>query len=146
MWPLNAVRFLRQTSLLARFAVTSLAVFAVIGIALAGTIGSITEQSALNAAKTAAFDNFKVLSNHLTALDLQGPLTGQQFSAFDAVVRRDVLNDRIKIVKVWNPQGIVVYSTDREILGKHFPVEDDVRTALEGKPFANVSNLPLSRG
>ena len=130
-----------KLSLLARFAFTSLVVFVVIGFALSRTIGDATRQSALNAAKTAAFANFQVLRNHLTPADLQGALTGQAFTVFDHLVRHDVLNDRIKVVKVWNPEGVVVYSTDRSIIGKRFPLEDDVQTALEGKPFADVSNL-----
>jgi HD-GYP domain-containing protein (c-di-GMP phosphodiesterase class II) len=44
-------------------------------------------------------------------------------------------------VKVWNPEGLVIYSNDRHIIGLRFPLENDVRTALEGGQFADVSNL-----
>jgi hypothetical protein len=76
----------RKLSLLTRFALTSLAVFVLIGFALIHTIGAITEQSALSAAKAAAFDNFNVLKTHLTPADLQGGLTGSAFRRFDQLV------------------------------------------------------------
>ncbi len=133
---------LRRFTLLQRFAVTSLAVFVLIGLGTAQQVGSAMQSSALKAAESAAFDSLQgPLVNHLHPWELHRAMSGWRLAQFDRLVRSDVLTHRIVVVKVWNPQGQVVYSTDRSIVGKRFPIEDDVAQALAGHDFANVSNL-----
>lgn len=140
------IRFVTQRlsrlTLLQTFAVVSLVVFVFIGLGTAYVIGGAVQRSALRAAESDAIENLqKRLINHLSPVSLRGPMRGSVARHFDHLVRRDVLDGRVVVVKVWNPKGVVVYSSDRGIIGKHFPLEDDVSAALHGRPFANVSSL-----
>lgn len=132
---------LRTLTLLQRFALTSLVVFVVIGFGTARIIAVMSERSALSAAETAAFNGFQALRGPLRPGDLQGRLTGRRLANFNRLVTDNVLNDRTKVVKIWNPQGIVVYATDPKIVGRQFPLERDVRIALRGGRAADVANL-----
>lgn len=60
----------------------------------------------------------------------------------DAVVRRRVLVDGIVRVKVWAPDGRIVYSDEPRLIGRRFALEDDEREAIGGRaPDADVSDL-----
>jgi putative nucleotidyltransferase with HDIG domain len=44
-------------------------------------------------------------------------------------------------VKIWNRDGTVIYSNDKSLIGKRFPVSEQLRAALNGELVAEVSNL-----
>lgn len=60
----------------------------------------------------------------------------------DSVVRQRILGDRVVRVKLWTPEGRVVYSDEPRIIGKIFGLgTDEIETLKEGRPAANLSNL-----
>ncbi len=42
------------------------------------------------------------------------------------------LKKRVAAIKIWNPSGVVVYSSESEIIGKKFDVDGNLRQALDG--------------
>lgn len=133
---------LGKLTLLQRFAATSLIVFVLIGVGTARGLAAEIQTSALSASESTAFESLQgALIHHLRPGDLQRPMSGRRLKRFGHVVRADVLTSRVVVVKVWNPHGVVVYSTDRSIIGRRFPLEDDVGMALHGHDFADVSSL-----
>ena len=132
---------LPKVSLFTRFAIASLVAFTLIGFGVAATIDHFTQRSAVTAAEQAALGNFKILRAHLNQSDLQGALVGESYRAFDGLVHRDLLSNRIKLVRVWNPEGIVVYSNLDSLIGRRYPLDAGVETALSGKPFADLGDL-----
>jgi HD-GYP domain-containing protein (c-di-GMP phosphodiesterase class II) len=138
----TARRLTLRLTLLQRFAIASLVVFAVIGVATATALSRAAENSALSSAESTAVDTLRgPLESHLRQSDLRAPMTGHRLAHFNRIVHTDVLSSRVVVVKVWNPHGLVIYSTDGGIIGKTFPLEDDIREALEGHASADVSDL-----
>lgn len=66
----------------------------------------------------------------------------KELAAFDRLVRRELLKDRVVRIKLWTPQGRVVYSDDTRLIGKKFTLAADDREVLRtGRPSADLSNL-----
>jgi diguanylate cyclase (GGDEF)-like protein/PAS domain S-box-containing protein len=136
---------LSRLTLLQRFAVTSFAVFLVLGLVLAFILGQNVQAIAVNEARQTAYDNLHAqLLQHIDPRDLTGQMTGQHLRKFDAFIRSSILSDRTIRVKVWNSHGTVIYSDDRAILGHTFPIEGELSEALQGKLASEVSYLAKS--
>jgi signal transduction histidine kinase len=60
----------------------------------------------------------------------------------DAIVRRSVLGGSVVRVKLWGPDGRIVYSDQHQLIGKRFEIGDEEREALEHQTVdAEVSDL-----
>jgi HD-GYP domain-containing protein (c-di-GMP phosphodiesterase class II) len=62
----------------------------------------------------------------------------------DRFFKEKVLSNRVVQVKLWNRQGLLVYSPERELVGRQFPVHGRLRAALRGETVAEISNLQES--
>jgi two-component system, NarL family, sensor kinase len=81
-----------------------------------------------------------VIEPLLTAGVLRGD--PQALRRFDRIVRERVLRDPITRVKLWTPDGRVVYSDEPRLIGKRFPLSDELRQALTSHgPHADLSTL-----
>lgn len=73
-----------------------------------------------------------------------GLLTGDPaaVAAMDQVVRKRVMNERVVRVKLWGPDGIILYSDERRLIGLSFPFEPaDLETLMNGAEIAELSDL-----
>jgi signal transduction histidine kinase len=112
-----------------------------IGGALATVFAQAVERRALDASvEETSLLAEAVIGSFLTRSDLNG-LTTARARALDRQVRRAILPHRVAQVKVWNPDGKVVYSSAPGLTGKTFPLTDELRTALAGDIEAHVSDL-----
>jgi two-component system NarL family sensor kinase len=60
----------------------------------------------------------------------------------DSLVRRQVLQDPVVRVKVWTPQGRILYSDEPRLIGELHPIDHDKQQALAtGRVYAEVSEL-----
>lgn len=60
----------------------------------------------------------------------------------DRVVRRGVLDGRVVRVKIWKPDGIIIYSDEHRLIGMRYPLAGDERRALAtGRAAAEISDL-----
>jgi two-component system, NarL family, sensor kinase len=74
-------------------------------------------------------------------------LTGQPaaIARMDQAVRRSVLPNGIVRVKLWRPDGTIVYSDDSRLIGRNFVLDDEQRAALASpQTRAHVSTLDRS--
>jgi two-component system NarL family sensor kinase len=63
-------------------------------------------------------------------------------ASFDDLVRAHVLGPSVVHVKVWTPQGKVIYADESGLVGKTFTLDDDQLAALEDpQTRADISNL-----
>ena len=63
-------------------------------------------------------------------------------AALDEAVRRHVLVGPIKRVKLWAPDGRIVYSDEPRLIGMHFDLEpDELDTLATGEPTSQLSDL-----
>lgn len=134
----------RETSVagsVAKFAAAGLAAVALVGVASAAIIRRTATDEAVRQAK------------ELTELAGEGivePAIGPGLAAgdpralrrVDRVVRARVLRDPVVRVKVWTPQGRIIYSDEPALIGATYRLPEDERDALRtGKVKAEISDL-----
>jgi hypothetical protein len=66
----------------------------------------------------------------------------QSLARLDRVVQERVLSESIVRVKIWSPDGRIVYSDEPRLIGARFPLADDEReTLVTGDAHAELSDL-----
>ena len=115
------------------------------GLALAGSVVAVRlgvareEGEALSRAATIAD---AAVAPALTGDDLSAPIQGDAARELGADLRDAILADRrIVRVRVWAPDGILLFSTDRsDAVGRRIPpVDVRITDAVEGTPSGGVS-------
>lgn len=134
---------LRATSIVWRFAVTSFVVFGLIGVGIgalrAGDLRTRSEEAATVRAELIAES---VIAPLLVPEDLQGPIRGARYHALDRAIHALAMDDAgVERVKIWNVDGLVVFSSDREQVGLRPEMEEDLLEAFEGEVASEISDL-----
>jgi signal transduction histidine kinase len=122
--------------------------FLLAGLLVVSVVGALLAWAEHQAATAEAIRDARTLTN-LEAADVVGPLLtdaalrpGPEQDALDATVRQRVLGTRIVRVKIWDATGRIVYSDDRDLVGRRFPLSADDRAMLgTGSTSAEVSDL-----
>jgi PAS domain S-box-containing protein len=134
-------------SLLTKFSIIAFLITAAIAIALAWGIQWRMEQSALREeAENAAVQVSALLNPNLKASDFTDPLSSDRFAQIDALIRENILQERsihghIVRIKIWNREGVLIYSDEKDLLGLRFPENEEFKEALSGKIAMEISSL-----
>ena len=117
------------------------AVLAVVGVLGSLASQQLAEREAVNdAANTADVLADAVISPALTNALADGDPA--ELAAFDQMVRNRILGPTIMRVKLWAPDGRVVYADEPQLVGRTFTLSDDQRVALSNpQTKAEVSHL-----
>ena len=135
-------RYFSRTSLLTRFTLVSFLITLLIAMGLAWRLELALEHDALSAvAENTAHQATNILDKQLTAADLEMALRGERYAEIDTLIHNTLLSADIVRIKVWNRDGLLVYSDDQNIVGKVFAVEEDMHEAFSGEIAAEVSDL-----
>ena len=124
----------------ARFTAAAIIAIALIGVGLVVFGHRSTEKEAVtNARDVTVATGSNVISMTIT----DGLLTEDPaaISSMDKVVRQSVLRNGIVRVKLWKPDGTIIYSDEPSYIGQKFSLDQDELAALDGQPDAGVSNL-----
>ncbi|MEO6504320.1 MAG: ATP-binding protein [Jatrophihabitantaceae bacterium] len=63
-------------------------------------------------------------------------------AGLDSVMRNGVLTSQVVRVKLWNPQGLVLYSDERRLIGQSFALDSEARAALTAsRTEAGITDL-----
>lgn len=132
-----------HTRVVTWFALTSLFVFALIGVVIVGLrardVRAREERAAATRAQLVANE---VIGPTLTASDLAGPITGARHDVIREQVRNVQLADPgILRIKIWGPDGTVLFSDDDAEVGTRPGIEPDLRGALAGELQSDISDL-----
>ena len=131
-----------KLSLLAKFSLISFLLMVVIAIVLVWGIQRHLEMAALQQeAENAADQVASILNPNLRLADLVGPLDPARFAQIDALIRQNVLSKHIVRIKIWNRDGQVIYSDKKDLVGRRFPVEGELKEALDGEIAMEISSL-----
>jgi putative nucleotidyltransferase with HDIG domain len=76
------------------------------------------------------------VTKHMTVNDLQYAKTGEHYQEFSREIDHLSLGPTIKGKKFWSRDGVIIWSDDRELVGKKFEDNDELKTALSGKIVA----------
>jgi signal transduction histidine kinase/PAS domain-containing protein len=124
------------------FSFVSLLITVIIAVVMDIYIQQELERLALlQAAEGAAGQVDLFLDSNLNAVDLAGPLDPARYQELE-ILMDQILNDpHIVRVKIWNRDGLLIYSDEKELVGRHFPMEEDLQQALDGQITMSVSSL-----
>lgn len=78
---------------------------------------------------------------NLTRHDITGGFTPDRLAAFRRKVERDFVGHGVIRVKIWNRNGVVVYSDEPGVIGRSFPASDELADALKGESRSELSRL-----
>jgi len=76
----------------------------------------------------------------LTADQVSNGFTPAEIVALDEKLQGAALSKEVRRLKVWNRSGTVVYSDRPAIIGRTFPLDDDLGEALAGEANANITD------
>jgi two-component system, NarL family, sensor kinase len=127
-------------------AVTRFALVSLVAILLLGAVGvTIMRRTGTSEAIREAKQVTRLLGHgtvepRVTAAVLNGD--PRAIRSLDRLIHRRVLHDPIVRIKIWTPQGRIVYSDERRLLGATYPLGSGQRQALRTNGIdANVSDL-----
>ncbi len=132
-----------ETRIITWFALTSLVIFVLIGVAITTfrtrDVRAREERAAASRAELVAGD---ALGPLLTSSDFAGPIKGDRFAVIQRQVETVVQADPgIVRIKIWGRDGSVLYSNDPAEVGTKPGLEDDLKEALGGELSSDVSDL-----
>lgn len=125
------------------FALTSLAVFALVGVAISvSRAQDVRAREERAAGRSAELVATAVIGPHLVPPDFAGPLTGSRYETIDDRVSTAIAADPgIVRVKIWSIDGTVLYSNDPREVGGSPGIDGELREALEGHLANEISDL-----
>jgi PAS domain S-box-containing protein len=132
----------KRHSLLQRFSLLSLAAFLVVGLALGAILTSSLEKTVVGRSKneTAQFVVAEV-DRVFSGMDFSLPMTGPRYEDFQKGASHLIFDPSIKRIKVWNTDSVVVWSDERQLVGKQFPNDKELLEALNGTISSEISSL-----
>jgi signal transduction histidine kinase len=134
---------LRETSIVWRFAVTSLLVFALIGVGIAlfreGDLRARSEAAATVRAELIAQG---VIAPLLRPADLTAPIRGGRYRELDGAIHGFAMDGTgVERVKIWSHDGVVLFSNDPSQVGLSPEPEEDLVEAFGGEVASEISDL-----
>lgn len=133
---LHAIRFLLlpNLALLHRFMIFGGIVLLVMGIGLAGRISDNVERDMVRStAFTTALYVGGLLSSQMEEQEGTELLSEQDKTLLDMLFSPVHLGSEIVAIKVWSKDSTVLYSTNKDLIGKRFPTDRELKEALEGE-------------
>lgn len=134
----------RDAHLVLRFAAASLAAFVLVGSA---SMVVMTRYARARAESTGVYHTefvaTAILAPALAHVDLSHPVTGPEYERLRSLVQQRVMSDgRTVRVKIWRPDGTIVFSDDRRLVGQRFPGEsEELQDVMGGEVSSGVSDL-----
>ena len=135
-------RFFARLTWAQRFLLASLVIL-VLGMAgLGGWMGLQIENSVIHqsAAYTALYVS-SIVEPNLQEMAAGDAITPEHQALLDRVLQATSLGQHITAIKIWDPQGRVVYATDAANQGLTLPIDSQLASALRGWVAADISNL-----
>ena len=92
-------------------------------------------------ASTSALYMTSFIAPNLQELSNSSSLTAWHLTVLSRVLAQADLGRQIVTFKVWDHQGRILYSSNPDLIGKVFPMDEDLAAAWQGNVAANISNL-----
>jgi len=141
----NALGISGEASLARRFLVASFLVLLIAGLVIGFWVGGQLQRGIID--RTASITALYVQSfiePHLASMTTNAWLSADDKAQLDELLNNTQFGEKVVALKVWRPDGVIVYSPDRDLIGGQFPVDDELSAALAGNVSAQMSNLDAS--
>jgi len=132
-----------RLGLLATFGLAALVPTVGLAIVLGNLLRAQTRDRAFGETQRSAFVVAAALESQLSPGDLEAALPRDRLLAVDGVIA-SLRSRGLDGVTVWSRNGRVVYSTDRPLVGRSFPVSPRLRQALAGDAASGIGRLHAS--
>jgi signal transduction histidine kinase len=131
---------LALTSPIAQFAVTGLVATAVVGVLGAGVARHQALQESVHDARDITQVTARLLQADITPSLRRGDAGA--IARLDRIVRNNVILDPLVRLKLWSPDGRIVYSDEHRLIGERYRLRaDDAATLRTGSVDAELSDL-----
>lgn len=130
-------------SLVGRFALAAAVVFVAVGIATHVLLGRIVTQQYRDFADFhAEFVVGTVIEDHLRVEDVQEPVRGERYDELADLAHEFVLLEDVFRVKIWRPDGTIVFSDEPRLVGERFEGERfEIRKVIADGRHSEVTDL-----
>jgi PAS domain S-box-containing protein len=125
---------MKNITLLQRFSIVALIVMIAVALAFGYLVNHILEKGMIE--HMVRNTHVLVQSNivkHYSPEELLVPMTGEEHEIFLEEIKHLSLGLDIQTIKVWNRDMVVVWSNDRQMTGKQFPDNEDLKKAFAGE-------------
>jgi len=122
-----------KLTLLKKFSILSFLVIGFLAIVLAFSFSRFSENQLMELSAQHTADTAKILISYsLLPEDFEDTISDKRYEVLYEVFKNNVLSDDIKHVKVWNKEGRIVFSDNKDAVGAVFPINAQLRRALRG--------------
>lgn len=94
-----------------------------------------------NSAATTALYVDSVIAPLLPDMQTTEALDDTVARALDETLGQGALGDRLMSFRLWRSDGTILYSNDKSLVGKRFPLNEELKTAFAGKMAAQFNQL-----
>lgn len=132
---------MKRITLLSQFSIISLVLMAGIGAMLGFNLTHYFEQTAIAQQRDAVRDLVPPIVGDLIPDEvLQNGALGDNYTRLELALA-SLGGSGLVRVKIWNRDGMVIYSDDKVLVGEKYPVLADLAETLEGLTTADISEL-----
>ncbi len=133
---------LARLSLVQRFLALSLIILISAGVAAGWWMNKeITEGILHRTSVVSSLYVDAIIEPHLQDLQAGRPLPEEETAMLNALMQDVASGDYIVLLKVWAPDGTVVYSTLPELIGQRFPIKPELARSLAGQVTSDITDL-----
>jgi putative nucleotidyltransferase with HDIG domain len=130
-----------RLTLLAKFSITSFVLLALIGLSLGWALTRHFEEQAIEQQKLVVSSLvLPVVGPYIDEGMLEDGAHDERYGMIEQSLSF-LGNAGLVRIKIWNRDGMVLYSDEPQLVGQTFPVEDDLIEAFEGETVAQLTNL-----
>ena len=132
---------MKRITLLLQFSVISLVLMIAIGLILGFDLTNYFQQAAINQQRDAIRDLVPpIIGDHITDDVLANGAQGASYKEIELALG-SLGGSGLVRVKIWNRDGIVVYSDDPTLIGQKYPLTDELQQTFSGLTVADLSPL-----
>ncbi|MFQ5856844.1 MAG: ATP-binding protein [Anaerolineae bacterium] len=135
-------RLIARFSLARQFMLTSLVILVAGMLIIGWWVGEQIKRGVINrtAAVTALYvDSF--VAPHLQELTTGKGISSAHTDHLNSLLADSALGEKIVAFKIWSPDGEILYSTSRSLMGQRFPLHGGLRRALKGQVSSRITAL-----
>lgn len=132
-----------RLTLVEQFMLAGLLVFPIAAVAVSWWIGREVEAVVIRrtAETTALYVDSFVAPSLADGVPASGSLPPDRIGALDRLIAETPLGRGIVAIKVWDLNGRVLYSTDADMIGEAYPIDDGLAGARQGSVVSSLSTL-----
>jgi signal transduction histidine kinase len=133
---------MRRLSLFQRFSIIGFVIMVLGTLGIGWWLGDQIKAGVVrDSASTSALYMNSFIAPNLQELSTSSSLTAWHLTVLSRVLAQADLGRQIVTFKVWNHQGRILYSTNPDLIGRVFPIDEGLAAAWQGNVSADISNL-----